>query len=221
MTKQPSKSVVRRLAIQKRGEASSGAVEAAKEIRNRVAFRAVSVQRNAEIIDRLAVTPAVAAYRESAETLAAEVKANSATLVRMGQELATVTAECDELKRQKAQHRENWLEVCVDNHRLTAERERLVEAARAAATSLSLAVDLNEELRGEGAFAENPPGWAKDPWNDNDACKCDYCGSWATVVRPGKTQCNYCGDNWLAAVLTELRTALAECAGKESGSGDS
>ncbi len=38
------------------------------------------------------------------------------------------------------------------------------------------------------AFGRLPPSWAKDPFNDDCAAKCN-CGAWLEVVRPGKTQC--------------------------------
>ena len=44
------------------------------------------------------------------------------------------------------------------------------------------------------AFDHNPPPWAKDSFNNDEACRCGYCDSWMTVVRPGKVQCDTCGD---------------------------
>lgn len=45
-------------------------------------------------------------------------------------------------------------------------------------------------------WPDNPPEWAKDPFNDGASCTCGYCGAWMTVVRPGKVQCDAC--DWLA-----------------------
>lgn len=46
----------------------------------------------------------------------------------------------------------------------------------------------------EGAFDPEPPRWATDPFNEDEANQCGYCGGWMEVVRPGKVQCNTCWD---------------------------
>jgi hypothetical protein len=44
---------------------------------------------------------------------------------------------------------------------------------------------------------EEPPTFAKDPFNNDGAARCGDCGGWMTVVRPGKVQCDNpdCGSN--------------------------
>lgn len=41
-----------------------------------------------------------------------------------------------------------------------------------------------------GFFSEDPPDWAKDPFNPDVVATCGYCGAWMSVVRPGKHQCD-------------------------------
>jgi hypothetical protein len=35
---------------------------------------------------------------------------------------------------------------------------------------------------------DEPPEWAKDPFNPGQVYRCECCGEWEEVVRPGKTQ---------------------------------
>lgn len=46
------------------------------------------------------------------------------------------------------------------------------------------------ELWRHEALADDPPGWAKDSRNDNQAFRCPLCGWWMQCVRPGKVQCD-------------------------------
>lgn len=59
-------------------------------------------------------------------------------------------------------------------------------------------------------FGEEPPVWAQDPLNNDMAEKCGRCGSWAEVVRPGKTQCPCCGDDDEPALRLEAADTLDE-----------
>ena len=87
-----------------------------------------------------------------------------------------------------------------------AGEEDVKRAATLARAVLSLLAE-NERMRKEieerneldtrrhvEKFADVPPEWAKDIFNEDDASYCEHCGSWMTVVRPGKVQCDNCGD---------------------------
>lgn len=52
-------------------------------------------------------------------------------------------------------------------------------------------------------FEDEPPLFARDHWNDDTAEKCTNCGAWMTVVRPGKTQCDCCGNDHETAMRWE------------------
>jgi hypothetical protein len=66
-----------------------------------------------------------------------------------------------------------------------------------------------------GFWAAEPPAWAKDTWNGDNASKCGLCCAWETIVRPGKTQCDACGgDEVFATVIKEARLSPAP---KDSG----
>ena len=93
---------------------------------------------------------------------------------------------------------------------IKTERDELKEVLKEIETFLSYEVHLNEALRDEGAFNEEPPTWAQDSFNDNEAYRCGYCWSWTTVVRPGKTQCDFCGDDYKASLLLKIRSILSE-----------
>jgi hypothetical protein len=47
-------------------------------------------------------------------------------------------------------------------------------------------------LRLRQAFQKDPPSWAMWPDMGMHGDRCGDCGAWCTVVRPGKTQCDYC-----------------------------
>lgn len=93
------------------------------------------------------------------------------------------------------------------------ERDRAWNTARAAALDQALAqrdaaearaAALQEALKRiavhcwsdplDGAYDDQPPTWAQDPLNGDMACRCDHCGSWLTVVRPGESACDTCSD---------------------------
>ncbi len=43
-------------------------------------------------------------------------------------------------------------------------------------------------------WGEIPPEWAKDSFNGYTSAQCGDCGAWLSVVRPGKHQCDICGN---------------------------
>lgn len=68
----------------------------------------------------------------------------------------------------------------------------------------------------ENAFDAEPPSWAQDPFNDDCADRCGYCGSWMAVVRPGKTQCENCSDGRdIGAIARDFLASLPMDGGKE------
>lgn len=91
---------------------------------------------------------------------------------------------------------------------LARARERIGEleaAGRGAIAGFRFNYD-QERDNGEW-FATEPPEFAKDPWNNDDAFRCGDCGAWMTCVRPGKVQCDYCGSDPRAALAKLLEGA--------------
>lgn len=110
-------------------------------------------------------------------------------------------ARVAELEGQNALLRQavnDWLwtyasELCREED-VKAARERISKGGGV----LNYIAEINAALnKGEVVLqCEEPPSWAKDPWNENEASKCDTCGCWLEIVRPGKSQCpnEHCAD---------------------------
>lgn len=79
-----------------------------------------------------------------------------------------------------------------------ASTEARAEAAEARVKRLEEALErIAQRAKSEpwpDHYADEPPEWAVDMFNGDDACTCGYCGAWLTVVRPGKHQCDNCSD---------------------------
>lgn len=60
----------------------------------------------------------------------------------------------------------------------------------------------------EDAFSENPPLWAKDEEWGMYGERCGFFNSWCEIVRPGKTQCPSCGDDYLTGIAISAKHLL-------------
>jgi len=54
---------------------------------------------------------------------------------------------------------------------------------------------ITELVWSDDAFADTPPEWAIYEEYGMHGDQCGQCGAWCSIVRPGKTQCNVCGDD--------------------------
>jgi len=85
-----------------------------------------------------------------------------------------------------------------------AQVERLVESLERIANRAWSEID-------PLAYAPAPPEWAKDSFNGDCTAQCGCCGSWMTVVRPGKVQCDTCSDGQdLGAIARSTLLSLKE-----------
>jgi len=57
--------------------------------------------------------------------------------------------------------------------------------------------DDEPEQQRESFYQKKPPSFNLDWMNDGSPCgQCDHCGAWLVSVRPGKAQCDNCGDDY-------------------------
>lgn len=65
-----------------------------------------------------------------------------------------------------------------------------------------------QEFIPKDAFSEDPPPWAT--WDEMYmfGVRCGACGAWEDVVRPGKTQCNVCAGDPMAAIGIRAKRIL-------------
>lgn len=83
--------------------------------------------------------------------------------------------------------------LCDEVDRLRAElaaKDALIEEAKEFVEYVASSADDPPH----NGFAPSPPAWAQDSLNGNAAAQCGYCGCWLSVVRPGKSQCDWCCD---------------------------
>lgn len=74
--------------------------------------------------------------------------------------------------------------------------EKYIRALRNIVGLLESNFDVEEQF-----YSKETPVWAKDCFNNNISHTCGYCGAWMSVVRPGKVQCDFCGDGTYAPAI--------------------